>query len=128
MTQTDSCSKDDLCQKIVEYIEGTKDFLLEQTPEVVQQAVRFEKISAITIAVLMFILLLAAIACFMYFWKNPVLDKYDSRDMVSFLGMLLPGCICPLFFISLCYKIEILMKICISPKYFIIEIFKALID
>ena len=112
--------KDQILQKLLEYLQNTEDFVLEQVPELVQQALKYEKISSYLNSGLMILLLNIAIYLGYYFWKHPVLDKYGSREFGSILCTLIPCIASLLFFIQLCYSVDTLIKIYIAPKYFLI--------
>ena len=114
--------KEQILQKLIEYIQNTGDFVLEQAPEVIQQALSYEKIAAYLITALMLLLLSTAIFAGYYFWKHPVLDACGSRNAGSFLGVLIPCTVSPLLFVQLCYSIDKLVKIYIAPKYFLIQL------
>lgn len=115
-------SKDHIYQELLKHMESTKDFVLEQAPEVIQQALKYEKIAAFVSAALMTVLLVIALGVAYYFWKNPMFDKYGSREMHSLLGIFIPILISPLFFVQFCMAIDILIKIHVAPKYFLINL------
>lgn len=113
---------DQILQKLLEYLQNTEDFVMEQIPDIVLQALKYEKISSYLSASLMMVLLTIAIVVCYYFWKHPTLDKYASRDVVSFLGVLIPGIISPILFVQLCSSIDKLVKIQLAPKYFLVQL------
>jgi hypothetical protein len=115
--------KEDIVEKLLEYLQNTQDFVLEQVPQVIQQALRYEKISAYMVAIIMSALLLAAAIIFCYFWKNPSLDVHGCRKISSVMGMYIPGAISAIVFIQLCVSIDRLIEIYIAPKYFLIQLF-----
>lgn len=45
--------KEEVVEKILEYLNETQDFVLEQLPQVIQQALRYEKVAAFVLATLM---------------------------------------------------------------------------
>lgn len=113
--------KEEITQKILSYIEGTKDFVLEQLPDVIQQALKYEKICAILwIALLsVFIPCLIIFACYSY--KHPVIDKYGSLDTFSCVKIVLPCFFLIPSVIGYFGNIFTLLKICIAPKYYLIS-------
>jgi hypothetical protein len=115
-----------ILQKLLDYLQNTEDFVLEEVPEIIQQALKYEKISSHLNAGLMIILLSLAITIGYHFWKYPTLDKYGSREMGSFLGAFIPLIIAPLFFVQFCYSIDKLVKIYIAPKYFLITLVSSI--
>jgi hypothetical protein len=124
MTETQTSSQ--IWQKLIEHIENTKDFVLEQAPDIIQQALKYEKISSYLTAALMLLLLCAAISIGYYFWKYPSLDKYGSRELGSFLGIFIPCIASPLFLVQFCYSIDKLVKIYLAPKYFLINLIMSM--
>src|ERR1700688_4041455 len=121
-------AKEQMIQKLIEYMESSKDFLLEQSPELIQQALKYEKVSAYFSATLMVVLLSVAVPVGYYFFKNPTLDKYGFREIGSFLGAFISFIITPIFFVQLCYSVDKLLKIYISPKYFLIQLLMKIND
>ena len=116
-------ASDNVMQKFIDYMENTKDFVLEQAPDVIQQVFRYEKISTIVSSITVGILLLIALSVAYYFWKYPTLDKYESRDLSSTFGVFFPlVAVIPLF-IQLCYSIDKLIRIGVAPKYFLLQLF-----
>ena len=115
--------QEQILQKILEDLQATEDLVLEHVPEVIQQALRYEKISTFLCALLMMCLFSVAICFGYYFWKHPTLDKYDSRDMTSIMGVIMPLAFSPLFFTQFCGSVDKLVKIYTAPKYFLIQLF-----
>ena len=114
--------KDQVWKTLLEYMQSTKDFVLEQAPDVIRQALQYEKISTYVGAALVTLSLTAVIFIAYYFWKHPVLDKYGSREFGSFLGVLIPLCVTPLLVGQFFFLIDKLIKIHIAPKYFLINL------
>jgi hypothetical protein len=113
-------------QKLIEYIENTKDFVLEQAPDVIQQVLKYEKTSSYLTATLMLLLLCAALITGYYFWRHPALDKYGSREFGSIFGLLVPCIATPMLFIQLCCSVDRLVKIYVAPKYFLIGLIQEI--
>jgi len=109
-------------QYLIEYIEHTKDFMLEQAPEVIQEVLRYEKIAASLNAITMVILLIVALGAANYFWKHPEFDKYGSRDCISTFGILIPLVAVVPCFVQLFLSIDKLIKIGVAPKYFLMSL------
>ena len=110
-------------QKLLEYLENSHDFILDEMPEVIQQALTYERLSALFTAVLMFVLIITACTVFYYCWMNPSLDKYGSRNMSNVMGMVIPGSFMGLFTVTFCSSFDKLLKIYIAPKYYLIQLF-----
>lgn len=115
--------KQEILEKLLEYLNETQDFVLEQVPQVIQQAIRYEKISAILIGSLMLLLLLVAGFVFFHAWRYPNFDSHGSRATSSVASMLISGMPSPILFVQLCYSIDRLIKIYLAPKYFLIQLF-----
>lgn len=111
-----------ILQKLLDHLQSTDDVILEQVPEIIQQALKYEKISSYLSASLIMLLLTLVICVGYYFWKHPTLDKYGSREIGSFLGILIPCFVTPLLFVQFCYSIDKLVQIYIAPKYFLINL------
>lgn len=114
--------QDQVWYELIEHIENTKDFVLEQAPDIIQQALKYERFSASFNAGVMAILLAASLGTAYYFWKHPTLDKYDSRDFLSVFGVFIPLIAAVPFFAQLYISIDNLIKINIAPKYFLINL------
>ena len=119
--------KDELSKKLLEYVENTKDFLLEQCPDVLQQAMCYEKINSIIKAVLFFVLFWTCIGTIYYAWKYPALDKYESRSIMN-VETLIVACIfiIPCGICCLEYVMD-LIKMYVAPKVYMIELIKSMI-
>lgn len=115
-----------ISEKLLEYLQRTEDFVLEQSPEILKEALRYERIRSFISVLLMAVLFVSALSAAWYFWKHPTLDKYESRDTISFLGVLIPICLSPLFFVQLCSSVDSLIKIYVAPKYFLISLIMSL--
>jgi hypothetical protein len=114
--------KTQIWEKLFGYVEDTKDFVLEQAPEIVQQVLQYEKTSAYLTSFLMLGLMAVAISFGYHFWKYPTLDKYGSREFLSFMVPIISLMVIAPLFIQFCIDIDKLMKIYIAPKYFLIEL------
>ncbi len=109
-------------QKLIDYLEGTHDFLLEQAPEVIQQALRYEMISSITSCIFL-VASLAVVTTVMYYnWKNPVLDDYKSRTSSNVLGIFLPVMISIGLLTPTILTVNKLIMLYVAPKYFLIQL------
>lgn len=118
--------QEQILQKLIEYIEDTKDFILEQAPEVVQQILQYEKTSAYATSLLMLGLLASAVSLGYHFWKHPMLDKYGSREFLSFMVPIISLIVIAPLFVQLCTSVDKLIKIYIAPKYFLIELLMSI--
>lgn len=114
--------KEQVVRQLLEYIENTKDFVLEQAPDVLLQALRYEKFSNFLGGLLSFALIVFTLSIAYYCWKNPALDEYDHRDFLSAMGVFIPLVISPLLFVQLLTCIDKLIKIYVAPKYFLLQL------
>jgi hypothetical protein len=115
---------EEITKKLLEYIDKTGDFLLEQAPEVLQQALKYHYYSSLIYSVFFIIGFLFSISIGYYFYFYPNLDEYGNRDLASIL--LPPYSLIGIFatLASLCYEIDKLMKITLAPKYFLINLLR----
>lgn len=108
--------KEEILEQILKYINETKDFILEQTPDLFQQIIKYEKISAIFgVCIYSFIFILLC-GLSIYVWKSSI----DENDIKGYLRFVFPF-LSFIFFMSLIFSIETLIKINVAPKYFIIH-------
>ena len=107
---------------LLSYMENTKDFVLEQAPDVIKQALKYETISSYIDAIFMFILLTAALCIAYYIWKNPNIDKYGSWATSSVVPFAASLILSPFFVLALCCAIDKIVKIHVAPKYFLINL------
>ena len=115
--------KEQIVQKILEYLERTEDFLLEQAPEVILQALRYEQIVSVLGAVIFLLLVLGAVVVGYHFWKNPKIDQHGSKDIISSMGVMIPCIVSPLLVAQLCIYTDKLIKIYFAPKFFLLQLF-----
>lgn len=118
--------KEEILKKLLEYIQASGDFILEQAPDIIKQALAYEKISTWFCTILMFVLVTIGLSVAYYFWKHPKFDSYNSRTISSFFGVMIPSIVVPLLFIQFCSCVDTLIKIYIAPKYFLIQLITKL--
>lgn len=109
-------------QKLLEYLQRTEDFALEQLPDIFLQALRYHKISAWLSIFLMIVVISGLICLMVYFCKYPTLDSYGHRDFVSFYIPFMVPFIALACFVSLCISVDRLIKIYVAPKYYLISL------
>lgn len=118
--------KDQILEKLLFYLQNTGDFILEQAPDVVQQALRYEKISAYFSSAVLFALLTIALCVGIYNLKNPKLTKYDDWQFQTLISVVIPAmALAPLLF-GLYAEIDKIIKLTIAPKYYLIQLFMNL--
>jgi len=115
--------QEQIVQKILEYLEQTEDFFLEQAPEVILQALRYEQIISILGAVIFLLLASGTVVVGYHFWVNPKIDQYGSRDFISSMGVMIPCIVSPLLVVQLCISIDKLIKVYFAPKFFLLQLF-----
>jgi hypothetical protein len=118
--------KEEVIAKLMDYLQRTEDFALQEIPEVITQALRYEKINGWATASLMMVLILCLSVTAFLFYKFPSLDKYGDRTFLSEWGMFLPLIVVPIFFVQLCMSVDKLIKIYCAPKYYLIELIRSL--
>ena len=103
-----------MIKKLIEYIEGTKDFILEQAPDIIQQILEYDTKSTILWLCLACIVALcgAALCVHGYFSTQSTFEK----PYLIFAYMLTPFAIIAIF--ACC---DNLIKIKIAPKYYVLE-------
>ena len=109
--------KEELLQKLTEYMTGTKDFFLENAPDFFQQMLAYEKTSTIFAITILSMLFLGCLLFSIYCFTNPCDDRYSIRELFKAFSII--GCCA--FFAALCFNIDTLIKIKIAPKYYIIS-------
>lgn len=118
--------KDQILQKLLEYMQESKDFLIEQAPDVVQQIFRYHLYTAwveLCICLSIGVLLLSVN---LYIYLYPTLDSHGDRDLLSFFGAYMPMIFAiPLIAMSWACM-DKLMKIYLAPKYFIINLIMSM--
>ena len=115
--------KEEIYHKLLQYLEKTEDFLLEQSPQIMQEALRYHKVSNTLMLIVIFIAFIFLTGFWIYLWKNPEYDKYESYTcfyvMKAWFSIIF---VIPLWGIGLSC-IDTLLKIYLSPKYFLIGLF-----
>lgn len=118
--------QEQLIQKILDYLEQTEDFVLEQAPDVILQVLRYERITSILGAIFLCVLFFVALIAGYYFWKYPTVDKYGSRETSSVMGVMIPCVFLPFLLIQVCLTVDKLIKLYTAPKFFLIELFLSM--
>ena len=112
----------DVLEKALDYLKETQEFVIDQAPEVIIQILRYEKISCIFGLIFscigIFLLLSFAFYCIFF----PKLDNNGYRDCISVMGCFIPFALITPLFVSAITLTDRLLKIYISPKYFLIDL------
>ncbi len=115
--------KDQILEKLLEYLQSTQDFVLKETPEVIQEALKYHYFSNV-ISLISCCFGIVILSCvFYYFYTHPNPDKYESRDMLSTMICAMSPMITLFLIVSILHYSDVLIKICYAPKYFLIELF-----
>ena len=115
--------KDQILEKLLEYLQNTQDFVLKETPEVIQEALRYHYLSNAISCFVYSVLIISLISIFYYSYTHAILDKYEHRDMLSTMICGMTPIFLIILGISLFHYSDNLIKICCAPKYFLIELF-----
>ena len=106
--------RDEIINKLIEYIEGTKDFILDQAPCIVQEILAYDTKS--TVLWLCFACILAAcgigVCLYGIFSKKSTYDK--PLAMFAYF-------VTPMVFVAIFACCDNLIKIKVAPKYYVLE-------
>lgn len=83
--------QEEIIKKLIQYIDGTKDFLLEQSPEIFKQLVLYGRIKSLMLMLMFPIFIVVSI--FIYRKINKSTDgsnswAYDNENECIFLGII----------------------------------------
>lgn len=111
---------DEIIKQLLEYINQSKDFVLEQAPDLINEILTYEKYSSIYQIIIFFSVLIISLS---YFYNQFPLER-DKFDFVK-TEYLFKACISG-FITFVCTGATIsnlikLVKIYTAPKYFLIE-------
>jgi hypothetical protein len=114
--------KDQILTKLLEYMQRSEDFLLEQSPEVIQQIFTYKKMAYWFDFSLSLAAICLAVFVFVYCFLNPDNDKYSYRSSSSVAGMMFSAMVSIPFIAGLYSSIINLLQIYVSPKYYILQL------
>lgn len=109
---------EEVTKKIIEYLESTKDFFLEQAPDVIKQMIAYESFTCIFAITISGLLFLGVCIFWLYMYKNP--NKKDEYCGWNCARCVLPLALLPLFGMLVC-SIDNYVKIKMAPKYYIMQ-------
>jgi hypothetical protein len=119
MTVTETSPE--IWEKLLEYLETTKDFVIAQSPSLLQETMNYHKISNFILATVCLIGIFVCAYIAYYNYMYPTIDKYDNVSLVNCMAGLF-SCVgllpCIGIFIA---SVDHLIKIYVAPKYFLIE-------
>lgn|SRR5574338_702828 len=108
--------ENEILQKLLIYLENTKDFILAECPDIFQQIIRYEKICAIIGLCVIGSLVLIGSIYFLYAFFN---SKGEIMNKCPFI--ILPIFLIPALLLCSLECINTLIKLNVAPKYFLIE-------
>jgi hypothetical protein len=114
--------KEEVINQLIEYMEQSKDFILQEAPDIIREMFLYEKISAWCGFIFCVFCFFSCISVFIYSWYYPSLDNYGCLKTETFMPRLFSTVLSFLAFIGLISNLDTLIKIYFAPKYFIIKI------
>lgn len=115
--------KEQILQKLIDYLQKTEDFMLSECPMVIQEALKYHYISSLVGMISCFFLACLSCYVFYYFYTNPTFDKYESRELSCMMPLFFSGPIAFMSFLGMCVNVDTFIKISVAPKYFLISLF-----
>lgn len=113
--------KDEVIKKLIDYIDGSKDFLLDQAPQMFKEMIKYEYLVSILEAIFFLILISSAIYILYLSITNPARDKYDSRSYENLLGIVIPSILIVPLILGFWNGMTTAIQIKMAPKYFLLE-------
>ena len=110
----------EITDKLIEYIDSTKDWVLETAPEIFQQIVTYGFWKSLILSALFFSIGLACVFLIRFCYKAPkdqwnmMQDRYVALSLIS-------GVIALIFFVGFLCNIETFIKATVAPKLYIID-------
>ena len=113
----------ELTKVAIDYLKTCENFVLDQAPDIIKQVLNYKIVSNwFSVGVsLFFLILLICIALFSYI--NREYESYGGLKCHSFLFTFIPSMFTIIFFVNLIHDIDILIKLYISPKMYLLEYF-----
>lgn len=107
-------------KKLLEYIEHTKDFVLEQAPELFKEILKFDTISAYLGSLVCLSVMLTGIFLSLKFYKIPCEKSYDrpTLHMITWIGT---AVLLPILLIQTMSNVSDIIQIKIAPKYYLLK-------
>lgn len=112
----------EILEKALDYLKGTQEFVIEQSPEFIRQILIYEKTSTIFGLILSSIALIILIGIAFYCILYHKLDKYGHIELPYTIGGLVSICLLIPITPATVSLTDRLLKIYISPKYFLIDL------
>lgn len=109
-----------LVENLLNYMNETKDFVLNQSPELIGEIISYHKAINFSCIGIFLPIFLICLGIFYYYLKYPKLEKYGIT-CETYVSLLVSSFFCLLTFIFLLESFRDLIGIYFSPKYFIIK-------
>lgn len=114
-------------QKVIEWLDSTKEFVIDQAPVLIQETLRYYHLSIIFGIVILSIIFLSSLAFFLYHFFHPIYEEYNFMSGKTIVSLLFGGLISLISFVILFCIIDDAIKIHVAPKYFLIQKFTKII-
>ncbi len=116
--------KEQILQKLLQYIEKSEDFLLEQSPQVIQEMVRFKKISTILdICFFSFILLTCLFVAIWMVSQTKIKDHFVREFLFVFIPIICFA-FSPFLLAQIFSSVKDLIELIVAPKSCIIQLIR----
>lgn len=114
--------KEEILNELLLYMNETKDFILQQSPEVIQQMFLYYKINNWIGVAFGSLLSAIALGVFIYSWIKPVYDEpYKDLSLLTFLCRVASTVVLLICFVTTVESVDGLIKLYFAPKFFIIQ-------
>ena len=113
---------ENVLEKAAEYIKTAQDFAIQNLPQIVQEAFRYEKTHTWIQAILILVLFFSALTIGYYYFRNPNVDKDGDWTAASSLRVFVCCIAMVPILVSLWVVTENLLKIYFCQKLFLLEI------
>lgn len=110
-----------ITQELLKYMNETKDFILQEAPDVIIQMMSYHKITAWMGLLFSVLVIMISIFIILYFCFYPSYDKYENITIITFLGRFIPISVILMFLLPVFQNVDDLIHIYIAPKHFIIK-------
>jgi hypothetical protein len=107
-------------EKLIEYLEHTKDFVLEQAPELFKEILKFDTIAAYLGSFICLSIMTLGMIISLKFHNVKYEKSYDRPSHHIVVWMITFG-LTPFLFIQTMCNISDIIQIKIAPKYYLLE-------
>ena len=113
--------KEEILEKILDYVQRTEDFALEQIPQVLVEMIKYYRISSICESIMMVIIMTITAILSYTCIKSPKRDDFGDKLTPNVLAPIFLGFIFFICFIIFCVSMDTLIMSYSAPKFFIIK-------